>query len=663
MVSRFQRTALIMMAALVMAPGLSVSNELEAVSPGATDRIAEVEARCPTFIWEAIDGADSFELIVYRLPDGLATEALPALTEADVTEVLVAEVPGGAPAWTPDVSRALARGGTFVWFVRPRYKRPDGVIEAGLWSAGRYFSIAELSRAEEAAEAMEILRRYLAAGGTLDDLNAEGRRSTIGSNGGPDDAASHLSPRGAAGQKSVTTGKTAIKATVSDTTGAAYGLVGISSSVDGAGVGAAGAVGGPDIVLDGNGGVDTLLNQDGVYRPSATSQSFYIGNPGAGGMTLTVDGSISGDGSLLTGVDADLLDGLSPSDFAPSAHAHAGEDWPTVNTTYGLRVDNTGDYALFGGGGTYGVYGSGASYGLYGVSSDSVGVYGDGGSGTGDYGGYFTGHSGVYGNAENAAGYGVLGQSTATDISKGAVTGVNTSSGCCATGVSGIAVTGTDNFGFGVVGQADYVGVYGISPVGGRGDNGQHWGVYGAGGGTNGYGVYSSGNMHVAGTLTKTGGSFKIDHPQDPGNKYLYHSFVESPDMMNVYNGNVFLDGEGTAWVELPEYFEALNMDFRYQLTAVGVPGSGLHVASEIENNRFQIAGGEPYAKVSWQVTGIRNDPWARENRIVPVQDKPAKERGTFLHPESHGQSVERGFNYQFGPASVLRASVVDQDR
>ena len=56
----------------------------------------------------------------------------------------------------------------------------------------------------------------------------------------------------------------------------------------------------------------------------------------------------------------------------------------------------------------------------------------------------------------------------------------------------------------------------------------------------------------------------------DPANKYLYHSFVESPDMMNVYNGNVVTDKRGMATVVLPEYFEALNSDFRYQLTVIG---------------------------------------------------------------------------------------------
>jgi hypothetical protein len=72
----------------------------------------------------------------------------------------------------------------------------------------------------------------------------------------------------------------------------------------------------------------------------------------------------------------------------------------------------------------------------------------------------------------------------------------------------------------------------------------------------------------VDGNLSKAGGSFKIDHPLDPANKYLYHSFVESPDMKNIYEGNVTTDGSGLETVTLPDWFEALNRDSRYQLIA-----------------------------------------------------------------------------------------------
>src|SRR4029078_11081426 len=120
------------------------------------------------------------------------------------------------------------------------------------------------------------------------------------------------------------------------------------------------------------------------------------------------------------------------------------------------------------------------------------------------------------------------------------------------------------------------------------------------------------GDVEVTGTVTQGGGASKIDHPLDPENKTLTHSFVESPDMMNIYDGVVVLDTDGAATVELPEWFGALNGDFRYQLTAIGAPAPDLYVASEVADNRFGIAGGTPGMKVSWQITGVRHDAYAR---------------------------------------------------
>ena len=143
-----------------------------------------------------------------------------------------------------------------------------------------------------------------------------------------------------------------------------------------------------------------------------------------------------------------------------------------------------------------------------------------------------------------------------------------------------------------------------------------------------------SGNMSVKGNLSKGGGSFKIDHPLDPANKYLYHSFVESPDMMNIYNGLVTLDARGSAWVTMPDYFEALNQNFRYQLTAIAKPQPNLHIGKELSGNRFKIAGGRAGGRVSWQVTGIRHDAYANAHRIKVEEDKPPQEQGHYLHPE-----------------------------
>ncbi|MBU0617611.1 MAG: hypothetical protein KKI02_07830 [Planctomycetes bacterium] len=211
----------------------------------------------------------------------------------------------------------------------------------------------------------------------------------------------------------------------------------------------------------------------------------------------------------------------------------------------------------------------------------------------------------------------------------------------------------SDYYGIGVRGRGGYRGVEGqCYPTGSStytgvyayvsGGTGTNRAVYGAayGSGTN-YAGYFSGNLHCTGTLSKGGGTFMIDHPLDPENKYLYHSFVESPDMMNVYNGNVVLDANGEAVVTMPEWFEVLNREFRYQLTPIGAPGPNLYIAEEISDNQFAIAGGKPGLKVSWQVTGVRQDPFAEAHRVQVEVDKPEDEIGTYLHPEEWGVSPD----------------------
>ena len=231
---------------------------------------------------------------------------------------------------------------------------------------------------------------------------------------------------------------------------------------------------------------------------------------------------------------------------------------------------------------------------------------------------------------------------------------------------------GADNYGIGAEFEGGYKGVIGTvyseggeDPVAGvvgdaSGGSTKKYGVQGqaSGSGTN-YGVYGYasgtgtnwagyfyGNAMVTGTLTKGGGSFQIDHPLDPENKYLFHSFVESPDMMNVYNGNVILDANGEATVQLPAYFEALNKDFRYQLTCIG-GFAPVYIAQKISGNQFTIAGGEPGMEVSWQVTGIRHDKFAEANRIQVEVDKPADEQGKYLHPQAYNLGEEYDIHYE----------------
>jgi hypothetical protein len=148
---------------------------------------------------------------------------------------------------------------------------------------------------------------------------------------------------------------------------------------------------------------------------------------------------------------------------------------------------------------------------------------------------------------------------------------------------------------------------------------------------------FDTGNLNVTGAITAGVKDFKIDHPLDPTNKYLYHSSIESSEMVNIYSGNAALDGAGEALVSLPDWFEAVNKDFRYQLTAIGASAPGLHIAQEISEHQFRIAGGAPGMKVSWQVTGVRHDAFAKAHPLVVEVDKPAKERGHYLHPEAFG--------------------------
>ena len=173
-------------------------------------------------------------------------------------------------------------------------------------------------------------------------------------------------------------------------------------------------------------------------------------------------------------------------------------------------------------------------------------------------------------------------------------------------------------------GLGGWVGVYGEAPVG-----------------VNTYAGYFAGDVAIGGTLTKSAGSFKIDHPLDPANKYLSHSFVESPDMKNIYDGVITTDVNGNASVTLPDWFEALNKDFRYQLTVIGQFAQAM-ISEKIQNNRFTIKTDKPNVEVSWQVTGIRHDVYAEDHRIHVEQFKNENEKGKYLYPEGFGFSDDK---------------------
>lgn len=54
-----------------------------------------------------------------------------------------------------------------------------------------------------------------------------------------------------------------------------------------------------------------------------------------------------------------------------------------------------------------------------------------------------------------------------------------------------------------------------------------------------------------------------------------------------------------------------------------------------------------PNVKVSWQVTGIRQDAYANAHRIEVAVDKAAKEKGLYMHPVEHGLSETLQLHYE----------------
>jgi trimeric autotransporter adhesin len=123
--------------------------------------------------------------------------------------------------------------------------------------------------------------------------------------------------------------------------------------------------------------------------------------------------------------------------------------------------------------------------------------------------------------------------------------------------------------------------------------------------------------------------------------------------MMNIYSGNATLDGSGEAVVQLPAWFEAVNGDFRYQLTSIGAPGPGLYIAQEISGGRFKIAGGSAGSKVSWQVTAVRHDAYAKAYPLIVEQEKSGRERGYYIHPELYGAPKQRGIAWARHPDTM----------
>jgi hypothetical protein len=289
-------------------------------------------------------------------------------------------------------------------------------------------------------------------------------------------------------------------------------------------------------------------------------------------------------------------------------------------------------------------------------------VEGNASSGPGVEGITASGESAVFGQNNTVGGFGVQGLDSAS-LGIG-VAGSSNSFGSIAHGIIGsvpVGVIGDSTSGYGVAATSDASNAL-IVGNGGTSDavvifaNGGGAPIFAQGTGGSLF-LDGNGNLSVSGAISAGTKDFKIDHPLDPANKYLYHASVESSEMMNIYTGTVLMDLGGSAIVSLPDWFEAVNGDFRYQLTAIGAPAPNLHIAREISNHQFVIAGGQSGMKVSWQVTGVRHDAYAKAHPLRVSVRKPSAERGYYLHPELYGATIERSL------ASAHLAQVMQQGK
>ncbi|MCX6273367.1 MAG: hypothetical protein NTU44_19535 [Bacteroidetes bacterium] len=444
----------------------------------------------------------------------------------------------------------------------------------------------------------------------------------------------------------------------------------------------------------------------GVNGESYTSGWNY----GVSGIALSKTGNTSTQygGSFEARGDWNSANGVGTgTHFGVAAHAYGGGSksagiWARAQGRSNVSWNYGGDFYGFSDvqttGRNYGVSAEADSslwfnYGVVGRTHSRMGQYNYGVVGTADGVGNpdlsFIRNCGVYGAASNnrLVNYGVLGFANgginpqayceavygevrgATVVSVG-VDGTNMCKGKWNAGVGGYAygTVSQDSINIGVYGYAGQADTnyamfgaaenngmvnYGIYAIASNGSVANHAGFFEGN-------VTVTGDLNVIGNVSKGGGTFKIDHPLDPENKYLVHSFVESPDMLNIYSGNIQTDANGIAIVSLPDYFEAANKDFRYQLTCIGTFAQAI-IKDKISGNRFTIQTSIPHVEVSWQVTAVRNDPYANTHRVEPVQLKTGVERGKYLHPEAYQKNNTQRtipFRKGFEPTNLKKSSI-----
>ncbi len=423
--------------------------------------------------------------------------------------------------------------------------------------------------------------------------------------------------------------------------GKGAGLRGTSA----AGTGVAGSsVQGPGVMgktKNGDRGVYGVTDNEagfGVYGQASGGGGagvFGTNNKGAG-VWGKAAGNSSGVFGQAEGAGSRGVRGATNTGVAGVVGEHSGGGYGVLGLSHAAGGQGVRGYSTSGAAGVYdkalyaygsGVYGwadgSGAS-GVFGRSERGTAVWGSSGDATGVRGQ----SSGVSGRGVHAAAYGTNAIGVHAETLGSESVGVYAASRWH--GVLGI--TSADS-GAGVIGRAKFVGVQGSTT--GTTNGGQ--GVRGEAPNTTAWAGYFDGKVGARNGYTGATSTFAIDHPLAPADRTLRHSYVAAPEMKNIYDGVVTTSSSGNATVALPAYFEALNRDFRYQLTVVGGLAQAF-VSKEIAGGRFEISTDRPGVKVSWMVTGVRRDAYATKHGLAVEEAKTGADRGRYLHPEEHGQ-------------------------
>ena len=149
--------------------------------------------------------------------------------------------------------------------------------------------------------------------------------------------------------------------------------------------------------------------------------------------------------------------------------------------------------------------------------------------------------------------------------------------------------------------------------------------------------IQTNGTVTIPGTLSKGGGSFKIDHPlpEKKDTHFLFHSFIEGPTPDLIYRGIATLVN-GTATINIDEVSDMTEGTFvllnkRVQCFTTNESGWDL-IKGKVEGNILTITSQNPEStdEISWMVIGERHDEWMQNSdmtdengKIIVEKEKP----------------------------------------